>query len=100
MLKTFTLACAGALLLAAVLGGLARAHHWYDPECCSGSDCRPVSYDDVVEIEGGQWKHLPSGVIFRRDQVRPSKDRHMHVCIGNKAWDMGRPYCIYVLSGS
>jgi hypothetical protein len=99
MFKSVILAIAGTVLFALAIAGLVNAHSWYDPHCCSGSDCRPVAYDDVIEIEGG-WKHLPTGVMFRRDQVLPSKDNKFHVCIGNKPHDMGRPYCIYVLNGS
>lgn len=76
----------------------AVAHSWYDPQCCSGSDCRPVSAEDVIETEKG-WKHLPTGIEFTHDMVKPSKDRHFHVCIGNKPFDLGKPYCIYILQG-
>jgi hypothetical protein len=93
-------AAASAIILLLWIVQPAAAHSWYDPHCCSGSDCRPVAMDDVVEIEGGGWKHLPTGVTFRRDQVLPSKDRHFHVCIGNRPHDQGQPYCIYILSGS
>lgn len=77
---------------------IARGHGWYDPQCCSDTDCRPVHADEVIETERG-WKHLPSGVEFTRDMVKPSRDRHFHVCIGNKPHDRGRPYCIYILQG-
>lgn len=92
------------ILIAAALSGVlwavgkARAHSWYDTECCSDSDCRPVHQDEVVETDKG-WKHLPTGTEFTRSQVKPSKDRYFHVCIGNKSWDRGRPYCIYILQG-
>lgn len=77
----------------------ALAHSWYDPECCSDTDCRPVPVEDVIETETG-WKHLPTGTEFTKDQVKPSKDHRFHVCIGVKAWDLGKPYCIYILQGA
>lgn len=86
-----------AILIALIC--IAFAHSWYDLECCSDNDCHPVAVDDVIETEKG-WKHLPTGTEFTRDQVKPSKDRRFHVCIGNKAWDRGKPYCIYILQGA
>lgn len=87
-----------ALLINAISS--ARAHSWYDAECCSNQDCKPVVTEDVVEIEDGGWKYLPTGTVFRRDQVKPSRDRHFHVCIGVAEWNRGKPYCIYVLQGT
>lgn len=84
-----------SLLAIALLIHAARAHEWYDPECCSGEDCRPVHADELIETEKG-WKHLPSGIEFRKDQVRPSKDRHFHICVSKH----GTPYCIYILQGT
>lgn len=78
---------------------ISGAHSWYDLECCSNNDCNPVASEDVIETDKG-WKHLPTGPAFTKDQVKPSKDRRFHVCIGNKAWDQGRPYCIYILQGA
>lgn len=73
----------------------ARAHGWYDADCCSTTDCFPVRPEAVLEIEGG-WKYLPTGVEFKdKSRIRPSKDRNFHVCISN-----GRPLCIYILQGT
>lgn len=78
-------------------------HSWYDADCCGEGDCVPVPATDVVEIEGG-WKYLPTGNEFRNEglirRIRPSRDRNFHVCIGKKAHDLGRSYCIYILSGA
>lgn len=73
----------------------ANAHSWYAPECCNGEDCRPVPAEEVIETETG-WKHLPSGKEFRKDQVKPSQDRHFHICVSR----YGTPYCIYILQGT
>lgn len=88
-----------AMLATALLIHAARAHSWYDAECCSDQDCYAVPAQDVIEIENG-WKHLPTGTVFSKEQVKPSKDHRFHVCIGNKAWDKGKPYCIYILQGA
>jgi hypothetical protein len=77
----------------------AKAHSWYDVECCHNDDCKPVAYEDVEEVGGGSWRHVPSGTVFTRAMVKPSKDRHFHVCIGNKSWNKGKPLCIYTLQG-
>jgi hypothetical protein len=96
----FVLAIVFVLILGSLFSAIvARAHSWYDPQCCSDQDCSPVAIDDVVETEKG-WKHLPTGTEFTRDMVLPSKDNRFHVCIGNREWDKGKPYCIYVLQGS
>lgn len=89
-------------LLAALflcVGSLAFGHSWYDAACCSDNDCYAVPAIDVIETDKG-WKHLPTGVEFTKDMVKPSKDRRFHVCIGNKAFDKGKPYCIYILQGA
>lgn len=88
-----------APLILAVMLSFAYSHDWYDPECCSGQDCYRVDPTDVVETETG-WRHIPTGTNFSRKQVKPSKDRHFHVCIGNSNWNRGVPYCIYILQGT
>jgi len=100
--KRFTVLFGVALIAIFIIGAvlnLAWAHSWYDHECCSDNDCRPVSSEDVVETETG-WKHLPTGTVFTREMVKPSRDGNFHVCIGNRSWDLGRPYCIYILQGA
>lgn len=67
---------------------------WYDSDCCSNRDCNPVEREDVEEIEGGAWKHLPTGFVFKGKQIRPSHDSRFHVCIWN-----GQPMCIYIVQG-
>lgn len=86
------------ILLAWALPAL--SHDWYDPECCGGNDCRPVPSLEIEEIDGG-YRHIPTGAIFlwKNGQVKPSRNRNFHVCIGNKPHDMGKPYCIYILQG-
>ena len=80
------------LLVAAFL---ILAHSWYAPECCGDGDCKPVSADEVVELSEGRWKHIPSGSIFQRSQVKPSQDGRFHVCIVGE-----NVYCIYIVQGA
>lgn len=86
-------------LIALSLLVVAQAHSWYDAECCSNDDCKPVAAEEVIETETG-WKHLPTGTEFTKDMVKPSRDRNFHVCIGKHSWNFGKPYCIYILSGA
>src|SRR5690349_4935245 len=82
------------LLLIALSTSL-LAHSFYDPECCSDRDCRPVSADDLEEVENGCWKYRPTGVKFCGKQVRPSQDKHWHICTS----PTGVPYCAYIQMG-
>lgn len=86
------------LVLAAMF--LLPAHSWYDPQCCGGTDCQPVPADSLIELSEGRWRYLPTGNVFERTQVHPSRDGKFHVCIGNKAHDKGRSYCVYILQGA
>lgn len=88
-----------------VLASRARAHSFYDQECCSGQDCAPV--EKVEYVAGalyngppGQVDPLPVMVVTTRHgmaavprnmKVRPSPDGRLHACILN-----GRLICIYV----
>jgi len=73
------------------------AHEWYAPECCSGRDCHPVDQTDLVEIDNGCWRQLSTGLKFCGSQVKPSQDRHWHVCHNA---DATVPYCAYIQNGS
>lgn len=84
-----------ALLLALSFPTLAHAHSWYDPYCCNDKDCHPVEDEDLEELPGGEWKHLPTGKVFSKDKVKPTQDRKQHVCIWN-----GQPRCIYIRFGT
>lgn len=81
--------------LISLISSAASSHSWYDPDCCSDRDCRPVDADDMAEIGGGCWKYLPTGATFCGNRVRPSKDKHWHVCISNN----NVPYCAYIQMG-
>lgn len=88
-------------LVLLLLAGEASSHDWYDSDCCSGRDCAPVAYEDVEQLSDGGWRYVPLNVKFTRGQVRPSKDNHFHVCVGESQDLDGTvhryPRCIYVV---
>jgi hypothetical protein len=67
-----------AALVAAVP---ALAHSWYPLACCGNMDCFPIACDQLVETVSG-WLYVPTGNLFKREQVQPSQDHHCHVCLG------------------
>ena len=73
-----------ALFLVAVLVATipALAHSWYPPVCCGNMDCFPVACDQLVETGPG-WLYVPTGNLFKREQVQPSQDHYCHVCLGH-----------------
>ena len=73
----------GALLVIAALVAAipALAHSWYPLACCGNMDCFPVACDQLVETGSG-WFYVPTGNLFKREQVQPSQDPHCHVCLG------------------
>jgi hypothetical protein len=97
VIRIFTISVVIAALL--VWPFYAFGHSWYDPECCSDRDCKPVyaPEEDLEELPNGAWRHKPSGLTFKREDVKPSKDRHFHVCIHPT---LNIPYCIYILQGT
>ena len=58
------------------------AHSWYPLTCCGNMDCFPVACDQLVETVSG-WLYVPTGNLFKREQVQPSQDLHCHVCLGH-----------------
>jgi hypothetical protein len=59
----------------------ALAHSWYPLACCGNMDCFPIACDQLVETGSG-WFYVPTGNLFKREQVQPSQDHHCHVCLG------------------
>ena len=66
------------------------AHSWYPPECCSGIDCKPVSCEDLEQLNDGKVLYKPGGYTFAKSQVSPSQDANCHVCARR---------CVFILSG-
>ncbi len=71
-----------AVAAAAILAGSqALAHSWYPAWCCSDHDCRElggVRGETVTETEDGY--RLWDGRLIRRENAKPSPDRHFHMC--------------------
>ena len=55
-------------------------HSWYPWACCGDIDCFPVTCDQLVETFSG-WLYVPTGNLFKREQVQLSQDRNCHVCL-------------------
>jgi len=43
-------------------------------------DCFPVVCDQLVQTGSG-WLYVPTGNLFKREQVQPSQDQG-HACLG------------------
>jgi hypothetical protein len=70
------------LIIAALVAAIPTlAHSWYPLACCGNMDCFPVACDQLVETGSG-WFYVPTGNLFKREQVQPSQDHHCHVCLG------------------
>lgn len=75
---------------------VADAHEWYDGDCCSDHDCKPVregvvedSADGGVDVKG--WGHIgPS-----ESKLRESKDTEDHLCIHSGGFDTKDLKCVY-----
>jgi hypothetical protein len=67
----------------------------YPIECCSGHDCFAIKTDELLEQKDGSWLYTARNLKFPKASIRPSQDRHFHVCIFN-----GLPLCAFVLQGS
>src|SRR5262249_38932205 len=73
---------AALLIVAALVAAVpALAHSWYPLACCGKLDCFPVACDQLVETGSG-WFYVPTGNLFKREQVQPSQDPDCHVCLG------------------
>jgi hypothetical protein len=83
------------LILAVIFAAIpALAHSWYPLACCGNMDCFPVACDQLVETVSG-WLYVPTGNLFRREQVQPSQDYHCHVCVGHG--NDHRSICAFVM---
>jgi hypothetical protein len=86
----------------------AKAHSWYDPECCSGMDCAAVDKVEVMPTSSiasmlaPPAQASPPSIMFvttkhgtaqvpHNMQFRASKDGQMHACIIH-----GRLICLYM----
>lgn len=95
------LVLAAAALLLALWFYPAKAHEWYDHDCCHAMDCSPVQSTAQVQLAGEKLPTLVVTTIHgtapmtQQTKVRPSKDNALHACI--TASDNG-PFlrCLYL----
>ena len=73
----------------------ARAHGWYEWECCSDSDCAPFAPDDAVTTPQGYRIKGTWTVPYDAPQIRPSHDHDYHLC----EYPKGTVRCLYVPAG-
>jgi hypothetical protein len=71
------------LALSITFCSLARAHSWYDSECCSDTDCRPVPDEDVAERKDGVFVKGWGLLLPSDKRLRWSKDQQSHICVGS-----------------
>jgi hypothetical protein len=94
-------------LLAAAIAcaaGIAMAHSWYDPECCSGHDCFPVEPTEVQVLPTGDFLVKRSGEIFHapgsgknaQREAKWSKDGEHHLCSPQGDRKSKFHFCLYV----
>lgn len=94
------IALAAILMLVFGWAAGARAHEWYDPDCCGGNDCEPVSHVSFVAADARSTPtmvvttSLGTKPLTEATKVRSSKDGRMHACIY-----MGRLLCLYLPPG-
>src|SRR5262249_40897574 len=71
---------AALLIVAALVAAIpALAHSCI--RCCGNMDCFPIACDQLVETGSG-WFYVPTGNLFKGEQVQPSQDHLCHVCLG------------------
>jgi hypothetical protein len=80
--------------------GLGNAHSWYDLSCCSEKDCHPVPQEELEQDGNGDWVHLPTGLRFHGSMIKPSQDKHWHICYSpDNGIHKDIPYCVYIQQG-
>lgn len=73
----------------------AHNHALYDKECCNERDCRSLPCAEF-KPNGIGWRHEPTGIVFLRSQLKPSRDGRCHGC-----WNASKnPLCVYFPLGS
>jgi len=106
-----------AIMVFAYFSGSAKAHEWYDKQCCSDRDCSPIKtwtkYKQggwTVTTEKGMTAHVPEDWLFLPNDVRnkygwikkESKDTKSHACISYEQPEdpMGYLNCLYITGGT
>lgn len=86
------------LVILVVAVSYARAHSWYEFECCSDKDCEALPPESVKETNNGYL--LPNGQTIPYNMARQSRDRDYHWCrLGEDIRQpTGKAYCFYAPS--
>jgi hypothetical protein len=80
----------------------ARAHSWYELECCDTRDCEPLAPDQVKVTPEGYI--TPDGQLIRFGEARVSADKDFHWCKYQKnstavIWPLDKRACFYAPAG-
>lgn len=67
-----------AVLILALLIGPVLSHSFYDPYCCNGTDCSPISDDRVQVVSTGYLIDGKHHVPLK--EARRSQDGDYHAC--------------------
>lgn len=95
----------GCLVAFVALVNEARAHDWYDRECCSNQDCYPLPGNAYLEERANgeyyaKWISPLNGQliegIVRKCGVRDTRDGRIHGCENF----YHTPRCIYIHPGA
>jgi hypothetical protein len=105
---TRVIATFAVLVALMTLAHRAKAHDFYDPECCSGMDCAPVEKVEVLPSNSISSMLVPpaqasvpsimvvttkhgTAAVPANMKMRASPDGKMHACIIH-----GRLICLYM----
>lgn len=76
------LVAASGLALAVLSAQSAKAHAWYEYECCSEQDCRKAAIDEVTVTPDGYFVSTTGETIARNDgRLRFGEDWDWHICL-------------------
>jgi hypothetical protein len=80
MISVFVVAMVALAVWHYAAPSVARAHDWYAPQCCNGSDCKPVPASEVEELDWSHVRDLVTGQVLTGDKIKTSQDGRWHVC--------------------
>lgn len=90
------------MFVAGCIHDAARAHDWYDRDCCDAKDCRPSPVGEITLVPGGyEYRQEGTGPVhffkIGDPKIRNSQDNRFHAC---PILYQQIPRCIYVPGGS
>lgn len=100
--RRMTLAFGVILLGLLVTMSYAKAHSWYEAECCDDRDCEPIPPDQVKVSPEGYI--TPDGQLIPFGSARVSADQDYHWCKYQKdstkvIWPLDKRACFYAPAG-